>query len=103
MHPKPSNYSYVFDFEKNHEYESTRQWMTANWTKGFYYCTIYVILVFGIRRLMRNHVGLRLKGLLILWNVILATFSLVGLSRTAPELIRVLNKYGLHHSVCVSR
>ncbi|VVC34103.1 ELO family,ELO family, conserved site [Cinara cedri] len=102
MQPQPSNYSYVFDFEENFEYESTRKWMAANWTNGFYYCTIYALVVFGIRRLMRNHTGFRLKGLLILWNTMLATFSLVGFSRTAPELFRVLNKYGLHHSVCVT-
>ncbi|KAF0760343.1 elongation of very long chain fatty acids protein 6 isoform X2 [Aphis craccivora] len=103
MHPEPSNYSYVFDFEENFHYEWTRQWMTENWTNGFYYCTIYAMLVFGLRRMMRDRAGFRLKGLLVLWNTMLATFSLVGFARTAPELFRVLNKYGLHHSVCVTR
>ncbi|CAH1724015.1 elongation of very long chain fatty acids protein 6 [Aphis gossypii] len=102
MHPEPSNYSYVFDFEENFHYEWTRQWMTENWTNGFYYCTIYAMLVFGLRRMMRDRAGFRLKGLLVLWNTMLATFSLVGFARTAPELFRVLNKYGLHHSVCVT-
>lgn len=101
-YPDPSNYSYVFDFEDNFNYVSTRKWMIENWTNGFYYCTIYAALVFGIRRLMRDRAGFRLKGLLILWNTMLATFSLVGFVRTAPELFRVLNKYGLHHSVCVT-
>lgn len=101
-YPEPSNYSYVFDFEENFNYETTRQWMTENWTNGFYYCTAYAALVFGLRRLMRDRAGFRLKGLLILWNTMLATFSLVGFARTAPELFRVLNKYGLHHSVCVT-
>jgi elongation of very long chain fatty acids protein 6 len=30
----------------------------------------------------------------------LATFSIIGFTRTAPELIHVLRHYGLHHSIC---
>ncbi|VVC40584.1 ELO family,ELO family, conserved site [Cinara cedri] len=97
---EPSNYSYMFDFEENYDYFSTRQWLITNWTCSLYFCIIYVILVFGIQRLMRKYTRFQLKGPLILWNIMLATFSLVGLSRTAPELFRVLNKHGLHHSVC---
>lgn len=44
-----------------------------------------------------------LRGLLVLWNSALAIFSIVGASRTAPELIHVLRHYGLFHSVCDPR
>lgn len=44
-----------------------------------------------------------LRGLLSLWNTMLAMFSIMGAFRTAPELIHVLRNYGLFHSVCVPR
>lgn len=99
----PHNYSIVFPFEAQYSPVSARKWMAENWTNGFYVCAVYVALVFGIRRLMRDRVAFRLKGPLILWNVMLSTFSIVGFTRTAPELYRALSAYGLHHSVCVAR
>lgn len=42
-----------------------------------------------------------LRGLLAIWNTGLAMFSIMGASRTAPELIHVLRHHGLFHSVCV--
>lgn len=44
-----------------------------------------------------------LRGLLVIWNSALAIFSIIGASRTAPELIHVLRHYGLFHSVCDPR
>ena len=38
---------------------------------------------------------------LFLWNVGLATFSVVGALRTLPELFHVVTTQGLYHSVCV--
>lgn len=94
----------MFDFEADFQYGlANRQWIVANWTHSFYYCVGYVVLVFGIQRLMRDRTGFQLKKLLIAWNIVLATFSLVGFVRTVPELFTALTKYGLHHSVCVSR
>ncbi|KAJ6644500.1 Elongation of very long chain fatty acids protein 6 [Pseudolycoriella hygida] len=46
-------------------------------------------------------VRFELRGLLVIWNTALAMFSIMGASRTAPELIHVLRHYGLFHSVCV--
>lgn len=59
-------------------------------------------------RLLFNHHLLlfyrfELRGLLSLWNTMLAMFSIMGAFRTAPELIHVLRNYGLFHSVCVPR
>lgn len=56
--------------------------------------------------MLRYPFGLRryeLRGLLVIWNSALAIFSIVGASRTAPELIHVLRHYGLFHSVCDPR
>lgn len=44
-----------------------------------------------------------LRGLLVVWNTALAMFSIMGASRTAPELFHVLRHHGLYYSVCVPR
>ncbi|XP_012258676.1 elongation of very long chain fatty acids protein 6 [Athalia rosae] len=95
------NYSYVFNFEEEFIHQDTRVWMTNNWTNCFYYCGIYMIFIFGGQHLMASRPKYELRGVLSLWNTILATFSIIGFTRTAPELIHVLRNYGLYHSVCI--
>uniref|UniRef100_A0A6M2DYA4 Elongation of very long chain fatty acids protein n=1 Tax=Xenopsylla cheopis TaxID=163159 RepID=A0A6M2DYA4_XENCH len=75
--------------------------MTKNWTWGFYYCGIYMLVIFGGQHYMQSRPRFELRGLLTVWNAGLAMFSIAGACRTAPELLHVLTHYGLFHSVCV--
>ncbi|XP_076299155.1 very long chain fatty acid elongase 6-like [Lasioglossum baleicum] len=95
------NYSYVFNFEETFRHLDTKIWMTNNWTNGFYYCGIYMILIFGGQHYMSTRPKFDLRGVLSLWNTLLATFSIIGFTRTAPELIHVLRNYGFYHSICI--
>ncbi|XP_043274094.1 elongation of very long chain fatty acids protein 6 [Venturia canescens] len=95
------NYSYVFNFEEKFIHQDTRDWMTTNWTNGFYACGIYMILIFGGQYWMASRPRYELRGVLSIWNTMLAAFSIIGFTRTAPELIHVLRNYGLYHSVCI--
>ncbi|XP_066991817.1 very long chain fatty acid elongase 6 [Anabrus simplex] len=95
------NYSYVFNFEEEFEHQDTRVWMIKNWTNGFYFCGIYMILIFGGQHYMQSRPRFELRGVLSLWNTALAAFSLLGACRTAPEFFHVLKNYGLYHSVCI--
>ncbi|XP_015519907.1 very long chain fatty acid elongase 6 [Neodiprion pinetum] len=95
------NYSYVFNFEEEFIHQDTRVWMMNNWTNCFYYCGIYMILIFGGQHFMASRPKYELRGVLSLWNTLLASFSIIGFTRTAPELIHVLRNYGLYHSVCI--
>lgn len=97
------NYSYVFNFEEEFEHHDTRIWMTKNWTNGFYFCGIYMILIFGGQHYMQSRPRFELRGVLSLWNTALAAFSIIGACRTAPEFFHVLKNYGLYHSVCIPR
>lgn len=97
------NYSYVFNFEKKFIHQDTRDWMQNNWTYGFYYCGIYMVLIFSGQHWMSSRQRFELRGLLTIWNTLLATFSIIGFTRTAPELIHTLRNYGLYNSVCVPR
>lgn len=97
------NYSYVFNFEEKFIHQDTRIWMRKNWTNGFYFCGIYMILIFGGQHFMASRPKYNLRGVLSLWNTLLASFSIIGFTRTAPELIHTLRNYGLYHSVCIPR
>ena len=97
------NYSYVFNFEQEFIHHETRVWMRENWTLGFYYVGLYMILIFGGQYYMQSRPKYELRGVLSLWNTILAGFSIMGACRTAPELLHTLKNYGLYHSVCVPR
>lgn len=48
------NYSYVFDFESEFIHQETRIWMVKNWTWVFYYCGVYMLVIFGGQFLMQN-------------------------------------------------
>lgn len=91
----------MFNFEEGFEHQDTRVWMTKNWTYGFYYCAIYMLLIFTGQHFMQNRPRFQLRGVLAVWNTCLALFSVVGACRTLPELVYVLKNYGLYHSICV--
>lgn len=97
------NYSYIFNFEQEFAHHETHRWMRENWTYGFYYVGLYMILIFGGQYYMQSRPKYELRGVLSLWNTLLAGFSIMGACRTAPELLHVLKNYGLYHSVCVPR
>lgn len=95
------NYTYIFDFESDFIHQDTRKWMVRNWHYVFYYCGVYMAVIFGGQSLMQKRQRFELRGVLVLWNTLLAMFSIMGACRTAPELIHVLRHHGLFHSVCV--
>uniref|UniRef100_A0A336LP70 Elongation of very long chain fatty acids protein n=1 Tax=Culicoides sonorensis TaxID=179676 RepID=A0A336LP70_CULSO len=95
------NYTYIFDFESDFIHQDTRKWMVKNWTYVFYYCGIYMLVIFGGQNFMLNRPRFELRGVLALWNTMLAMFSIMGVCRTAPELLHVLRHHGVFHSVCV--
>jgi hypothetical protein len=95
------NYSYIFNFEQDFIHQNTRSWMVKNWTWVFYLSGVYMLVIFGGQHYMQNRPRFELRGLLAIWNTLLAMFSIMGAFRTAPELLHVLRHYGLFHSVCV--
>lgn len=42
----------------------------------------------------------KLTGLLFVWNLALATFSIMGAARALPELTYALRNFGFRYSVC---
>lgn len=77
-----------------HHYE--KDWSSgANWTQvsrifwnaAIIASIVYMILVFGGARIMKNRKPFDLKGPLAIWNFILAAFSIIGTIRMVPHLV----------------
>ncbi|GFR21493.1 putative fatty acid elongation protein 3 [Trichonephila clavata] len=94
------HYSFYLPFEKNFDVEPPRQWMAAHWHRALYVIAFYLVTIFGIRAYMQSRAPFNLRKPLIVWNVLLAVFSIMGTCRMLPELIHVLKKFGFTYSVC---
>ncbi|KAI1298462.1 Elongation of very long chain fatty acids protein 6 [Halotydeus destructor] len=99
--PLLPDYSYVFDFEKNFEYEQFDKWLHSNWTLCFPIACTYVAAIFGIKHLMVDRKPLGLRWPLLVWNLSLSVFSMFGAVRMIPEVVHVLTNFGLNHAICV--
>lgn len=97
------NYSYIFNFEKNFLHTKNRIWMQNNLTSSYYYCIIYIIIIFNGKYYMAKRPRFNLRGPLILWSSLLSLFSIIGVFRTLPEMIHILTHHGFYHSVCIPR
>lgn len=61
---------------------------------------LYLAMIFGGQMLMKDRKPLPVKPLMILWNVLLAAFSIIGAYFYVPELLRVIQSKGLHYEMC---
>eukprot|EP00051_Salpingoeca_urceolata_P006216 m.82504 g.82504 ORF g.82504 m.82504 type:complete len:331 (+) comp14731_c0_seq4:79-1071(+) len=62
--------------------------------------TGYLFFVFYVPELMAKRPPLNLRTVVAVWNVILSTFSIVGVTRTVPHLLAGLQEHGLQFTVC---
>ncbi|XP_044752823.1 elongation of very long chain fatty acids protein 6-like [Coccinella septempunctata] len=95
-----SNYSFVFKFESDFDELKAQAWMRDRWTDVFYYDLIYLSVIFSIRSFMKDRTPYRMKIPLVIWNVFLASFSIMGTVRTVPELVHTLTTRGIQSSIC---
>ena len=68
------------------------------WRYCFHLSIAYVIIIFGIQRIMRDRQSFNLRTLLMFWNLVLATFSIIGTYRCLPEFIHIIRTEGLRAS-----
>ena len=97
------NYSYsqVTPLEANFDTTKWVKIMHENWSISFYFCAVYLVLVYGLRAWMKNRERFELRGLLVVWNLALAIFSIVGAMRSYPDLADTLQQVGFRSSVCI--
>lgn len=80
--------------------EQAAEWAFRNWKIPVVSCVIYLILVPLGKRLMADRPPYELRGVLTIWNVFLAVFSVLGAVATAPDLISYVKEGGFGYSVC---
>ena len=61
---------------------------------------VYVIVIFALKHYMKSREKFSLRVPLILWNLGLAVFSIMGAYRTIPEVFYEAYTKGLEHSMC---
>lgn len=86
--------------ERAFDVESVRKWSEDIKHVAVITSVIYAVLTFGVRSYLKDRQGYQLRGLLFVWNVCLAVFSIIGTIRTVPELVGVLGNQGWTYSVC---
>nr|XP_033205402.1 elongation of very long chain fatty acids protein 6-like [Bombus vancouverensis nearcticus] len=99
--PIAPEYSYVFDFEKNYSYLHTQDWLLDNIVYCICYVIFYVIVVIAGLSYMLENPKFNLKRPRALWYGLMALLSIIGFSRTAPELFFALLHHSFYHSICL--
>lgn len=82
--------------------EKAATWALDNWKFPVVSCVIYLVLLPLGKKVMANRAPYQLRGLLTLWNIILAVFSILGAFAITPPLLSNLRKGGFSYSVCNS-
>uniref|UniRef100_A0A914Y1A1 Elongation of very long chain fatty acids protein n=1 Tax=Panagrolaimus superbus TaxID=310955 RepID=A0A914Y1A1_9BILA len=83
-------------FLKEYDYSASKQWCIDH--EGFLLKAVgfYLVSIFGIKYFMKDRKPFGLEQPLIIWNVILSTFSLLGFLFITPTLFNVIRKNDLH-------
>ncbi len=69
-------------------YSKNRHWWGEHWGLPLFASALYVVLIFGIKRFMKDRQPFDLRGPLFLWNLGLSAFSGVGLYVVGGVLLR---------------
>ncbi|NXK50142.1 ELOV6 protein, partial [Chauna torquata] len=68
--------------------------------KSFFFGVVYLMLIFGTQRFMKERRGYKLRTPLVLWSLGLALFSAIGTHRSWKRLSSILYTVGFKQSVC---
>ena len=94
------NNSIVFPFERDFDTPSAHAKVVEMQPLTYSVAALYLSFLFIGIKFMEVRKPVILKNTLILWNVAQAIFSIIGTTRTLPELIFIISKFGLFDSVC---
>jgi len=95
-------YSITFPFETTFNTQFYVNWMTVNHWVCNIFIAAYLLFIWGMTNYMKNRQKFDLRRLLVVWNIILAVFSIGGALRTLPEMVFLLSNHGFNFCVCMS-
>ncbi|CAJ0579950.1 unnamed protein product, partial [Mesorhabditis spiculigera] len=96
------NYSFVLPLEDSFDSIHSTLWMQNNWKHAATFSAVYVMAIFGGRKLMESRKPYALDWPLVAWNALLAIFSIIGFLRMTPEWIWSWNDNSFEYSICVA-
>ncbi|XP_023224874.1 elongation of very long chain fatty acids protein 6-like isoform X2 [Centruroides sculpturatus] len=76
------------------------KWNQELWPYTIYWSCVYLIVIFSLQNYMKSRSPFRLKEPLVIWNLILAAFSICGTIRMVPGLWILIKDFGFTFSVC---
>lgn len=91
------------EIDANYHIEYVSKVTSEFWWVPWVSVTAYLVLVAAGRKWMENRQPYGLRRYLFLWNIFLASFSIVGTICTLPALIDIVWSRGYEHSVCFNR
>ncbi|KAI6186702.1 Elongation of very long chain fatty acids protein [Aphelenchoides besseyi] len=95
-------HAFAFPFEQGIPDDTVTQWLIDYWPHTITVSAVYLTLVYCVQRLMRSRKPFELRRPLILWNGVLAIFSILGAIRTSEEFFYTLLNRGFYTSICYS-
>ena len=95
-----SNYTHLFNFEKNFDFKHTQMWMKDHFPYCFLYCALYAILILGGKHYMSNRPKYDLRRVLALWSASLALFFIIAACRTVPIVLSLVQHHGFYYTTC---
>ena len=75
-------------------------WMQSHWHWSFYYCTIYLLLIFFGQKYMKDKKSYNLRTALCCWSASLSLFSIYASYRVLPIAYNMVYLGGIRHAVC---
>ena len=90
----------VFRSADDFDSTSIHNAMTRNTAFPVVVIGLYLLMVKFGPQLMESRRPFQIKGLLVVWNALLATFSMAGCSVIVPHLYQVLYAKGAHYTLC---
>lgn len=90
----------------NNTFDAEMQWkapaiMNELWYVPVATCAAYLVVIFGIQRIMKRREAFELNGILAVWNGLLAIFSIVGAYYVMPLMIRQAARFGVTREMCM--
>ena len=95
-----SGFIFTSGFEESFDYLIYREWLKSHWYVSPVSIAIYVIAVHVGQTVMKNRSAYELRGPLIVWNLLLASFSIAGTVRIVPWLLISVADRGFQLSCC---
>lgn len=99
-HIDPKFQQAIFPFEEDFDHRPWLEWFHQYWTVSLWASVVYVIVIFSIKRIMRDRQPFNLRVPLVLWSSGLALFSTVCAVRLWMEMVLYKSLFDWKATMC---